>query len=233
MRAFLLADGTPATAYTWANASREGPSNVHVAAEGVRQVADGPLPTVRLRGPDNPVVSDNAMRVRLTCSGPCDVSTEIVGHPSFNEPVRMPNGGTRTVVVFSATPFAPRRLGPVRIRLTYGAPNAQHPRTRTFTLRLRRGPATPRPHVTRVSAIRQGNRVIVRWATDRALDGYIAAVVSGAPARKERGEPLQAVGVNAEHPRRSFTTRLTQRTKAMRWVTLRTFDEDPITVKVQ
>ena len=112
-----------------------------------------------------------------------------------------------------------------------------------FTLRLRRVPAAPQPHVTRVSAVRRGKRVIVRWATDRPLSGDIIAVVSGAPARKERGEPLQAVGVSVELPRRSFArdcaTTLTRNAGAIRFVTLRAnraqnpARDEPMTVEVR
>ena len=74
---------------------------------------------------------------------------------------------------------------------------------------------------------------MVRWHTSRPLSGYLAAVVSGAPRRAERGEPLQARRVSTDGPERSFTTTLTQQTEAMRWVTVRNFYDDPITVKVK
>ena len=161
------------------------------------------------------------------------MAVEIVGHPGVKASTRLADGETSLLGLFAATPFAPKRLGPVRVRLTYGAPNAQHPRSRTVTLRLRRAPAPPIPRVTDVTAVRQGGNVVVRWRTTRAMTGYLAAAVSGAPERIERGEPLQAIGVNTNHPKRSFTKTLTQRTKAMRWVTVRNFYDDPITVKVK
>jgi hypothetical protein len=87
------------------------------------------------------------MKLPVTCSGPCEVHADVIGNETDGG-VRLAHGGRGSIGLFADPddPFAPRRLGAVRLRVIYGAPDARHPRTRTVTLRLRRTPSPPAAH---------------------------------------------------------------------------------------
>ena len=141
--ALTLADGAPAIA--WTTLGRALRAEVHLATVGLTPPADGPVPRVRIGGPRNPVIpAGRPMKLPVTCSGPCEVHAEVIGNETDGG-VRLAHGGRGSIGLFadSDDPFAPRRLGAVRLSVTYGAPDARHPRTRTVTLRLRRTPSPP------------------------------------------------------------------------------------------
>ncbi len=141
--------------------------------------------------------------------------------------VRLAHGGRGSIGLFadSDDPFAPRRLGAVRLRVTYGALDARHPRTRTVTVRLRRTPSPPAARPVSLRAVRRGNRIRVTWRTDHAVNKDWAEVfyINGSSASGAwTVEAPEVRGVAGSAGNRSFAVTLTQHTAGIRFVTLRT-----------
>ena len=75
----MLADGTPAL--SWITDVGENHFTLHLATEGGTRPASGPAPRVRFGAPVRRVLDyDDALRLPFTCSGPCSVRAQIVGH---------------------------------------------------------------------------------------------------------------------------------------------------------
>ena len=124
--------------------------------------------------------------------------------------VQLAGAGTRVVSLQGVfTPIAPRRRGPVRVRLRFSAPGAHAGTERIETVTLARSRAGNVPVVEGLKAVRHGSRVDVSWRTDRKTEADSFAVV-GLPGRLL--EPEGAV--TTEHVKssgggRRFTARLT------------------------
>lgn len=223
--ALTLADGAPAIAWTARRTGRT--AQVHLATVGLTPPADGPVPHVRIGGPRNPVIpAGRPMKLPVTCSGPCEVHAEVIGNETDGG-VRLAHGGRGSIGLFASPndPFAPRRLGAVRLRVTYGAPDARHPRTRTVTMRLRRTPSPPAARPVSLRAVRQGNRIRVTWRTDHAVNGDWAEVfyINGSSASGAwTVEAPEVRSVEGYAGNRSFAVTLNQHTADIRFVTLRT-----------
>lgn len=165
----LLADGTRAVAWTdRTTAFARGPfaGRVHLAIEGAADAITAPPPALRVGAPRDPTLRPGqALVLPVRCDAACDVRAK-VGHNV--QGVSIPRAGT---ALLRFEPYeraiAPRRPGPVGIRLTWSAPGARESRSREASVRLRRLPAPPVPRIENLRARRlEGGAVEVRWTTD-------------------------------------------------------------------
>jgi hypothetical protein len=174
----VLLDGGVLAASWGDNApSATGSGRIHLAVEGAAAAAPAPFPAVRVGRPEKTVVaSAKPLIVPVTCSAACDLradlSTGAIAHASLTRAgsVRLRLGGR------GGAPVAPRHGGIVRLRIQSGPPGATAIRTRTVRLRLRRPTPPPEPHVRGLTAVRDGNELVVRWGTDRSARGYTFSV---------------------------------------------------------
>jgi hypothetical protein len=123
-------------------------------------------------------------------------------------------------------PIAARRLGQVRVRVTYGSIATQHPRARTITLRLVRpaAPPPPRARVVGLRAVRRDGTIRVTWRVEHPdeIAGYF---VTGAATREWSGEPPAFDVAITTHRKRAFGVTLTP-ADGVRWVTVRSATRD-------
>jgi hypothetical protein len=113
-----------------------------------------------------------------------------------------------------------RRHGRTRVRLLYGAPGAENPRTRTISvaLRLRRTPRIPHPRGLR--AERRGDRIRVTW-TLRDPSEATFYLVTGEATRG--GTPRTAtVAIDSANGATRFSETL-HYAQGVEFVTLHTF----------
>ena len=100
----------------------------------------------------------------------------------------------------------------MRLRVTYGAPNAPRPKTRTLTVRLRRPADPPKPVPIGLKAVRDGDRVRVTWRTarptPRTLDEYVNYWITGDTTRGWSGEPNQVDVVSNKRRQQTFSVTL-------------------------
>ena len=116
---------------------------------------------------------------------------------------------------------APLRTGPVRVRISYGAPDAVTLRSRTLTLRLHRSADAPDPRVVGLRAVRKGHGIRVTWRTDRPTT-YTVFWVTGRGRPAPRAEPLKVRKTERPaRPAHDSPCTLTH-ADAIRYVSLRT-----------
>ncbi|MDA0172171.1 hypothetical protein OJ998_23920 [Solirubrobacter taibaiensis] len=210
--ALVLADGSPAaiwtTTGTWVRDDR-----LHLAADGATPPAAQPTPRVTIEPPlDRVLERFDYLKLPLRCSAACEVRVDVLGTLA-RESVRFPRAvrGQLTIRPQSA-PLAPLREGPVRLRVTYGAPDAPRPRTRTLTVRLRRPADPPKPVPVDLQAVRDGDRVRVTWRTSqptpRTLDEHVNYWVTGDTTRGWSGEPNQVDVVSNKRRQKTFSVTL-------------------------
>lgn len=216
-----LADGTPAVAW---GERLEGFGTIRLAAPGAEAPADPPPPVVEVGAPaDRELRANERLVLPVRCSGPCELYAQVVNASRAYARLRLPRGGEgRLRFWIAGVPIAPRRLGPVRIRLTYGAPDAQRPPARTETVRLvraRERAAPPAPRVEGLRAVRREGTIRVSWRV-RHPDDLALFFVTGAATRAWSGEPPAFASAFAGRVKRSFAVTLTP-AAGVRWVTLR------------
>ncbi|MDA0182096.1 hypothetical protein OJ997_17455 [Solirubrobacter phytolaccae] len=217
-----LADGTPALAW---GERLEQEGTLRLAAPGATAPADPPPPAVTVGRPaDRELRANERLVLPVRCGGPCELHAQVVNDSRAYARLRLPRGGKgRLRFYIGGTPIAPKRLGPVRIRLTYGRPDAQTPRVKTLTLRLVRAPEPPpaRPHrVEALQAVRRNGTIQVSWRVRRPGD-LALFFVTGAATREWSGEPLAIAGDYAlDGPKRAYRVTLRPADR-VRWVTLR------------
>ena len=126
---FVLADGTPAL--SWITNVGENHFTLHLATEGGTRPASGPAPRVRFGAPVRRVLDyDDALRLPFTCSGPCSVRAQIVGHEYSDGVATRFSAGSDELRIFSNEPIAAKGRGTVRVRVKYGAPDSVDLKTR-------------------------------------------------------------------------------------------------------
>jgi hypothetical protein len=220
----LLADGTPAVTWTESALGQFGGVlddseryRLHLAAEGVTERPDPPAPRLTVGAPASRTVGQKGLRLPITCSAACQVVAELdSGLAPLGVSVRMTRAGKRTLTIGGVGLVAPERLGPVRIRLRYGALDALHPRERTVTVRVKRAAGLDIPRVSAVRARRVGDRVRVSFRLENGSDELF---VSGDDTRGWSGEPLVTRTVTAKPGKRDYTVTLPA--KGVKFVTVR------------
>ena len=159
-----------------------------------------------LGAPASRTVGQDGLKLPITCSAACHVVATIESDLfPIGAEVRMTRAGRRTLTLGGAAIAAPNRLGPVRIRLRYGAPDALHPRERTVTLRLERVAGIPIPSVSAVHARRVGDRIRVTFRVSNSDDELF---VSGDDTRGWSGEPAVTRTVTVKKGKRDYAVTL-------------------------
>ena len=230
---FVLADGTPAL--SWITNVGENHFTLHLATEGGTRPASGPAPRVRFGAPVHRVLDyDDALRLPFTCSGPCSVRAQIVGHEYSDGVATRFSAGSEEVRIFSNEPIAVKGSSTVRVRVKYGAPDSVDLKTETLTVRVKRS-SKPKPRVSAFKAVRRGGSIRVSF---RLSDppSYAPLFISGSPNRDDRGNPLVVTTATAERRVKSYRVTLRPADR-VRYVTLRTIGEPGLpartTVKVR
>src|SRR5262249_45074619 len=129
---------------------------------------------------------DADVKLPVTCSGPCDVFVQSFGGPIAWGRLRLARGGTgKLELTQGSKPLAPRRLGHVRLRVTYGSLGTQQPRQRVVTFRLVRAreAAAPAARPYRLRAVRRDGTIRVTWRV-RDPDDFEIFFVTGAATRE-------------------------------------------------
>jgi hypothetical protein len=214
----LLADGRPAIVWGDNRGFLGAGGRLHLAIEGAAAVPPRPAPRVRIGRPLRTVIGkDEPLRLPVRCSAACDVRLHLAADSGLDEQISLAHAGVRTARLGSGNaPVAPKRRGPVRVRVLYGAPGAAHPGTRLLTFRLRRAPEPARPKLTSASAVRDSQGILVTWTTDIPAKGS-DFTVTGAATRSVTARPLDFGAGSGTGTR--FSVRL-QRTKDIRFVTV-------------
>jgi hypothetical protein len=211
----LLADSRRAVAWSDNNAPvarRAFAGRVHVAVEGVADAPSAPPPTVEVLAPaDRSLRPAQSLVLPVRCGAPCDLRIE-TSERLIDPGATLSRAGTARLRLFPTTrPLAPRRPGPLELRLVWSAPGAREVSQRTVAVPLRRASPPPFPRLLNVRATRRpGGVVDVRWTTDvPARD--VGFRVAGDVRRAER-EPdggISIKGVEGDG-RRRFRVRLTK-----------------------
>ena len=240
-----FADGTPAVA--WAEAvrlsTRGREIRLHLAGAGATAAAKGPVPRVTVGKPRNRVLKGNdGFNLPITCSAACQVHVQVAGGDGSGSLELERAGSGRLYVSHGWRPFAKLRSSPIRFALSYAGRDTQRPRTRIFTLRLKRTPEAPVPHPRDLRAVRQGDRIKVTWRSTGPQppdDDYTTFWVSGSPTRAW-SEPLEVRNTDDQRGKGpKFAITLTRGTQDIRFVTLRashvgsSAEDDTMTVAVR
>jgi hypothetical protein len=222
--AISLTDGTPAL--VWPERI-DASGTVHLAAQGATTPDEPPPPRVTVGAPVRRVVAPGEQLVLpVRCSGPCDVRGQALGGSRATGRLRLKRAGRGLLKLETGSvPLAPRRLGPVRIRLTYGHLDTQHPSTRIVTVRLERPTDPPRPRLVGLRAERRQRTIRVTWRV-RHPDETAAYLVTGAATRDWSGEPPLFEATYTANGRGSFAVTLSPAGDDVRWVTLRSAARD-------
>jgi hypothetical protein len=198
-----LPDGSRAVGWT-DNSGRLG--RVHLAREGSPQPADPPAPTVDVRLEGSRTLAAGApLRLRASCDAACDLYAQIAGHDEiFTDRSLTAAGAARLELKPLLGPIAPRGGGPVRVLLRSSAPGARAATTRTLTFRLRRAKAVLPPVPLGLTAVRDGDQIVVRWRTAKPAapgDYFVLGY-------DDDDETVTGNEVSGTSKRTSFVTRL-------------------------
>jgi hypothetical protein len=211
----LLAGGTPAVA--WQDNGEY--SRLHVAIEGAAAAADPVAPRVRVTPSARRALhSDDGLPLVVSCGAACDVRASVLGEPGAEGTLSLAEAGRASLFISPARrPIAPAHAGPVRVRVSYGAPGARHPRVVTLRLTLRRVPTPPLPRAVGLEAHRHGDSIEVSWRTAAPLREAAFAIV--ATVRRGTRAPVASgsVGVSGPAAVQRFHATLRHAAKA-RWV---------------
>ena len=149
--------------------------------------------------------ADSPLVLRATCDAACDVYAQLAGHEEVVDELSLPAAGSRRLVLRAAGRSdrpAPRR--PVRVLLRSSAPGAHVVTARTLTLHLRRAKAVlPSPPLG-LTAVREGDEIVVRWRTakpESPRDYFVLGL-------DEDGDPVTGDEVTGTGKRTSFVVRL-------------------------
>jgi hypothetical protein len=222
--ALSLADGTPALVWPERIGER---GTVHLAAQGAALPPEPPPPTVSLGAPADRVVAPGEQLVLpVSCSAPCDVRGQALGGSGATGRVQLKRAGRGLLKLETGSvPLAPRRLGPVRLRLTYGRVNTQQPSVRIVTVRLQRPADPPRPRLVGLRAVRREHTIRVTWRVRNPAE-LAAYLVTGATTREWSGEPAVMDATYTTDGRSTFALTLSPVGDDVRWVTVRSAARD-------
>jgi hypothetical protein len=213
-----LPGGGAAAAWTENDAHSERGGVVHVAVEGAAAAADPAPPTVTLGRPrDSVLKADQKLELPVRCSAACDVRVDLPDRFGAADFISLPSAGTRTAALAAVfSPIAPRRRGPVRVRLRFAAPGARGATERIETVTLQPEPKARVPRLLGLRAVRHGADVDVTWHTDIKAqpDGF---VVLGTDSRTGSESPVPAA--TRRTTGRRFRARLRKASK-VRFVTV-------------
>ena len=210
-----LAGGARAVAWT-DNSGRLG--RVHVAREGSPQPADPPAPALRVSVAGSRTLGGEApLRLRVTCDAACDVYAQIAAHEEIFADLSLPAAGSgRLELKPLLGPIPPRRGGPVRVLLRSSAPGARTVTARTVSFRLRRAKVVLPPVPLDLTALRDGDEVVVRWRTAKPASPTRYFVIGFA----DHDEPVTSNEVPGTSKRTSFVTRLRDTRRQVETVTV-------------
>jgi hypothetical protein len=217
-----LADGT--TALSWVEEPSFAKLRLRLLADGAGADPGPAPPEVQVSGPaSRRLRAAGALVLPVTCGGPCEVRAQVAGRRSSRELLALPAAGKgRLRLRPLERAIAPARLGPVRVRLTYAAPDGRRTASETLTVRLVRGPLRRAPKLTGVRAERVGGYIHVRWTLDRpALEDTFLRVL-GARARDAFDDPLAGDFAENSAGRRSFEW-VIRPARGVRWVAVQAF----------
>ena len=230
VQVLTLTDGTPAI--VWSEPTRGDRFTLHLAAEGVPERPEPTVPRVTFGAPRSTTLSEQeALRLPVTCSGPCVVFAGLGDDATNGAFVTLPRGG-RGELKIAAAFFAPRPAGPVKLSVRYRAPDGLRALTRTVRVRIARAADVPHPRVTDLRAVRRGGLIRVSWrvAGPIAKDEW-PYLVSADATRAANGAPIALRIV--EGAERRFAVTLRAGAKA-RFVTVRTaLDTGKAVVRIQ
>jgi hypothetical protein len=216
-----LADGSRAVAWT-DNSRRLG--RVHLAHEGAPQPADPPAPALRVRMAGSRTLKGEApLRLRATCDAACDIYAQIAGHDEISAEVSLPGAGSgRLNLKPLLGPIPSRRGGPVRVLLRWSAPGARVASAQTFTVTLRRARVVLPPVPLGLTAVRDGDEIVVRWHTAKPASprGYFVL------GYDDDDEAVTGNDIRGSAKRTSFVTRLSDARRKAKTVTVIRADED-------
>ncbi|MDA0165714.1 hypothetical protein OM076_35935 [Solirubrobacter ginsenosidimutans] len=216
--ALVLADGRPAV--VWAEDLPDVDFRLHLAADGAAPGPQPPSPAVHLRAAADALTPDGDVNLAVTCSGPCFVRAHVLVTDAAGEGALLLDraGRGRLNIIGGQRAATLGRPGPVRVRISYGAPNALKLRQRTVRLNLDLRAAPPDPRVVGLRAVRRGDRIRVSWHTNRRPLRTVFWV-TGAARPGAAVEPLSVHKVERDG-QRAFAVTLTH-ADAIRYVSLR------------
>jgi hypothetical protein len=222
----VLSGGGAAVAWTDAQRGR-----VHLAMEGATDGVDPEAPRVRVGRPVRTTLPEGQPLVLpFTCSAACDVRAEIASSRAVGVESLSRAGRGRLVVEPLVRPIGQLGGGPVRVVLRSGAPGARRAVERAVTFNLRRKRVAP-VRVLGLTARRSGNSVVVRWRTNRPVEG-VDFTVLGLATRDDRALPVTVGDPGSDGTKqRRFSVRLRKATDA-RWVVVLT-DQDGIASQIR
>jgi hypothetical protein len=174
---------------------------------------------------------EESLVLPVRCDRECEVRGQIASL-DVDDVEWLPRAGEGKLKLYAnSLPIAPRRAGPVKVRLTYRAPDGRSLGRRTVTVRLARTPTPPDPRAVELRTERVGDAVRVHWRTDRPARTSVF-YVTGAAERVLSGEPIAAQNVVAEDGARSFSVTL-RPAAGIAWVTLHTRTRDTLGLRTQ
>ena len=230
-QALTLADGTPAM--VWSESMQGDRFTLHLAAEGVPERPEAPVPRVTFGAPRSTTLSERAtLRLPITCSGPCVVFAGLGDDAVNGDFVTLPQGGRGELKIGAAAFFAPRPAGPVKLSVRYRAPNGVRTLTRTVRVRIARAADVPHPRLRDLEAVRSGGSIRVSWRVAGPIGKDKWLYYVSADATRAANDVPVALRI-VEGTERRFSVTLRAGSKA-RFVTVRTgFDFGNAVVRIQ
>lgn len=224
--ALVLADGTPAVAWTQGGSplSQGERFFLHLAAEGVIEQPDPAPPRVTIGTPRSRTLDGKTpLRVPVACSGPCEVRVALDGVANDAEAtVYLSRAGRATATIGGAVYAVGRELERVKLLVSSRAPGAKHAQLRTTSVRLR-STTRGRTIVTGLRAERHGGSIRVSWSVTGNRSGAASInnqILTATKTRDASEEPVAVRVVSAM--RREFS--VTLRAAEARYVTVRTLE---------
>jgi hypothetical protein len=220
--AVMLADGTPAVAWTDSVGPTDKPTRLHLAAEGVSERRDPAPPRVTIGAPlSRRLGPKESLRLPVSCSGPCDVRLQLEAGLDFEAELSLNRAGRRVVSFREAAVLATRSIRPVRMTVSYRTPGAKHAHTRTTSVRFARRGESPYAEVADVRAVRRGDTIRVTWHLKGKVHDADEPLFVSATRTRARGEEPLALRMLEVGKRRTGGVTLRAGAEA-RFVTVRT-----------
>jgi hypothetical protein len=198
-----LADGSRAVAWTDNNGKL---GRVHLGHEGSPDRPEPAAPRLQVSMTGSRTIrGESPLVLRATCDAACDIYAQLADHEEVVDGLSLPAAGSRRIVLPPLLgPIVPRRGGPVRVLLRSSAPGGHTVTARTLTLHLRRAKAVlPSPPLG-LTAVRDGDEIVVRWRTAKPESPHGYSVL-GLDAD---GEPVTGGDVPGKAKRASFVVGL-------------------------
>ena len=208
----VLSDGTRALAWSDNRGQLQGGAQhgrVHFAVEGAPAPPEAAAPTITVLAPRRRALRPSqSLVVPIRCSAACDVRATAAGRPpELDVTATLTAAGTAQLKFEpAADPVAPANGKPLKITLRYGPPGSRAPLTKTFSVKLKRLPAPPLPHLLNVRVSRDGKDLVVRWEVDGPVrEAYFIALAHSKRDYNEEDEPV--IGIS-RHTGRHYRARL-------------------------